>query len=73
MLQEEIVSQHNPGETDDLVMSLVICCRMINYIASFEDDIFEVVNQNLGGDDNFDDNKSIDEYDEPYAQLDYFR
>ena len=54
-----------PGETDDLVMSLVICCRMINYIASFEDDIFEVVNQNLGGDDNFDDNKPIDEYDEP--------
>ena len=54
-----------PGETDDLVMSLIICCRMITYIASFEDDIFEVVNQNIGGDNNYDDDKPIDEYDEP--------
>ena len=46
-------------------MSLIICCRMITYIASFEDDIFEVVNQNIGGDNNYDDDKPIDEYDEP--------
>jgi hypothetical protein len=38
---------------------------MITYIASFEDDIFEVVNQNIGGDNNYDDDKPIDEYDEP--------
>ena len=54
-----------PGETDDLVMSLVICCRMISYIASFEDDIFEVVNQNIGDGNRYDDDKPLDEYDEP--------
>ena len=46
-------------------MSLVICCRMISYIASFEDDIFEVVNQNIGDGNRYDDDKPVDEYDEP--------
>ena len=43
-----------PGETDDLVMSMVIACRMVNYISTFEDDIFDVVNQNIRGDGELD-------------------
>jgi hypothetical protein len=56
-----------PGETDDLVMSMVIACRMVNYISTFEDDIFTVVNQNIRGDGEIDrsDDEPFDEYDEP--------
>ena len=55
-----------PGESDDLVMSMVIACRMINYISTFEDDIFTVVNQNIGdGTGPSDDDGPLDEYDEP--------
>lgn len=35
------------GETDDLVMSMILCVRMINYISTFEDEIYDVVNSNL--------------------------
>ena len=38
-----------PGEHDDLVMSFLLCVRMIEFIASFEDEVFEVVNTNLTG------------------------
>lgn len=55
-----------PGETDDLVMSMLVNCRMINYIATFEDDIYEVVNQNIDEDGEFvSGTKPMDEYDEP--------
>ena len=59
-----------PGDTDDLVMSMLIAVRMINYIASFEDSVYDVVNQNIKGADesSFDDDDSsgpFDEYDEP--------
>jgi len=59
-----------PGDTDDLVMSMLIAVRMINYIASFEDSVYEVVNQNIkgveeGSYDDDDDSRPFDEYDEP--------
>jgi hypothetical protein len=54
-----------PGESDDLVMSMIIACRMINYISTFEDDIFTVVNQNIGDGDGPNDDGPYDEYDEP--------
>lgn len=52
------------GSTDDLVMSMIIACRMIGYIASFEDVVYDKVHQNIGDgqlysygqyDDGFDD------------------
>ena len=48
-------------------MSMVIACRMVNYISTFEDDIFDVVNQNIRGDGELDrsDDEPFDEYDEP--------
>jgi hypothetical protein len=56
-----------PGETDDLVMSMVIACRMINFISTFEDDIFDVVKQNVRGEgeDDLSSDDPLDEYDEP--------
>ena len=57
-----------PGETDDLVMSMLIAVRMINFIASFEDSVYEVVNQNIRGLDEVSDDDDVspyDEYDEP--------
>ena len=53
-----------PGESDDLVMSMMTACRMISYISTFEDDIFTVVNQNIG-DGSRPDDGPYDEYDEP--------
>lgn len=50
-----------PGEHDDLVMSMLIVIRMINYISTFEDDVYGVVNSSLG----FDDFAPENEYDEP--------
>ncbi len=48
-----------PGEYDDLVMSLVIAVRMIQYIGTFEEQIYDQVNSGLGADglidDDFDD------------------
>jgi hypothetical protein len=38
------------GEHDDLVMSLVLAVRMIDYIATFEDEVYERVNSNLTND-----------------------
>lgn len=53
-----------PGEHDDLVMSMLIAIRMINYIGTFEDDVYEVVNNSLNTlTDEF--GSSLDEYDEP--------
>lgn len=56
-----------PGEHDDLVMSLILAVRMINYIATFEDEVFDVVNSNLSrdalseyGDDEWDGPMPID-------------
>lgn len=39
-----------PGEHDDLVMSLVLAIRMINHIATFEDEVYDVINSNLTAD-----------------------
>ena len=39
-----------PGEHDDLVMSLILSIRMIDYASTFEDDIYDVVNSNLAQD-----------------------
>ena len=39
-----------PGEHDDLVMSLMLALRMIEYISTFEDDVYEVINSNLSRD-----------------------
>ena len=36
-----------------------------NFIIGKNGNDLATINQNLGGDDNFDDNKPIDEYDEP--------
>ena len=36
-----------PGEHDDLVMSLVLTMRMIAFISTFEDEVYDVVNNNL--------------------------
>jgi len=36
-----------PGQTDDLVMSMVIAIRMVEYVSSFEDDVYNVVNSSL--------------------------
>ncbi len=49
-----------PGETDDLVMSMLINIRMIEYIGSFEDQVYDSVNSSLGND--LDDE---DDYDGP--------
>lgn len=53
-----------PGETDDLVMSMIVNMRMINYISTFEDDVFSVVNTSLGEGGEIEDDYR-DEYDEP--------
>jgi len=37
-----------PGEFDDLVMSLTLSIRMIEFISTFEDDVYNVVNSSLG-------------------------
>lgn len=36
------------GYTDDLVMSMVLAVRMIDFIGSFEDDVYNVVHSGLG-------------------------
>ena len=36
------------GAMDDLVMSLVLNVRMIDYISTFEDSIYDAVNSSLG-------------------------
>jgi len=51
-----------PGGTDDLVMSLVLGLRMVDYISTFEDDVYNVVNSGLGWEDFNDDG---DDYDQP--------
>ena len=56
-----------PGEHDDLVMSMVLVMRMISYIATFEDEVYDVVNNNLAsgeygeyGDDEWDSPMPLD-------------
>ena len=36
-----------PGQTDDLVMALVVAIRMIEYVSTFEDDVYNAVNSSL--------------------------
>lgn len=36
-----------PGEHDDLVMSLLLAVRMIEYVSKFEDDVYEAINSNV--------------------------
>lgn len=43
-----------PGEHDDLVMSLLLGIRMIDYIATFEDEVYDVINSNLSDPGNTD-------------------
>jgi hypothetical protein len=54
-----------PGQTDDLVMSLLIAVRMISYISTFEDAVFSAVNNSLSTDEFFQE----DEYDSPMPVL----
>jgi hypothetical protein len=54
-----------PGQTDDLVMSLLIAVRMISYISTFEDEVFSAVNNSLSTDEFFQE----DEYDSPMPVL----
>ena len=54
-----------PGQTDDLVMSLLIAVRMITYISTFEDEVFSAVNNSLSADEFFQE----DEYDSPMPVL----
>jgi len=51
-----------PGGTDDLVMSLVLGLRMVDFISTFEDDVYNIVNSGLGWEDFNDDG---DDYDQP--------
>ena len=44
-----------PGEYDDLVMSLVIAVRMIQYIGTFEEGVYDQVNSGLGADGLYED------------------
>ena len=44
-----------PGEMDDLVMSMMLNVRMINYISTFEDSIYDVVNSGIVDSDEYDD------------------
>jgi len=47
-----------PGEYDDLVMSLVIAVRMIQYIGTFEEQVYDQINSGLGpgfSEDDYDD------------------
>lgn len=37
-----------PGEHDDLVTSMMMIIRMVNYISTFEDEVYSQVNSNLG-------------------------
>ena len=43
-----------PGEHDDLVMSFLLCIRMVDYIATFEDEVYDIINSNLGNPNNAD-------------------
>ena len=52
-----------PGQSDDLVMSLTLGLRMIDFISTFEDEVYNAVNSGLGWDDfNSDDD---DDWDQP--------
>lgn len=37
-----------PGETDDLVMSLVLAVRVIAYVSTFDDDVYSRINSSIG-------------------------
>jgi len=54
-----------PGEHDDLVMSMLINIRMIAHISTFEDDVYNVVNNSLG----FDVDLNENDFDEPMPIL----
>lgn len=54
-----------PGESDDLVMAMIVACRMVSYIATFEDDVFTVVNSTIGLEKEDRDSGPYDEFDEP--------
>ena len=44
-----------PGEMDDLVMAMMLNVRMINYISTFEDAVYDVVNSGIVDNDDYDD------------------
>ena len=53
------------GETDDLVMSMALVVRMINFIATFEDDVYDAVTSSIAnGGHNYADMPE-DPWDEP--------
>ena len=43
------------GEMDDLVMAMMLNVRMINYISTFEDAVYSVVNSGIVDNDDYDD------------------
>jgi len=48
-----------PGEHDDTVMSMVLIVRLISYIATFEDKVYDVINANLA-------NNMLDDYEDDW-------
>ena len=42
-----------PGGSDDLVMATLVCVRMINYIAQYEDAIYDEIETSVNDDDDF--------------------
>lgn len=53
------------GSTDDLVMSMLVACRMIAYIGTFEDSVYDVMNSNIGDGTVYGSSDNDSGYDEP--------
>ena len=50
------MAQHLASQTygsDDLVMATLVCVRMINYIAQYEDAIYDEIETSVNDDDDF--------------------
>ena len=48
-----------PGETDDLVMSMIINARLIKYVATFDEGVYDSVTTNLSDYDDNDDDSAL--------------
>ena len=54
-----------PGDSDDLVMSMMIAVRVIDYVSTFEDEVYDAVNNSLGVDSLYSTGGDDDDYDDP--------
>ena len=59
LLVEETVLVQNPGETDDLVMSMIINARLIKYVATFDEVVCMTVTTNPSDYDDNDDDPAL--------------